>query len=304
MPFTRASEEERDKIIKEILLELPHRESKIDEGLRVVVTGKGGAGKTVLASLLSYRFAEAGYRVLAVDEDPQMNLSMSLGLPEEVTNKIVPLNRQLDYIEEKTGARPGTGWGLFIRLNPNVEDVVERFGIKISERLTLLVMGTVVQAAVGCTCPENDLLAAVMNYISLQGNEVIVMDTEAGLEQFGRAISRGFHRSLIISEPTSTSMDVSIRAAELSRDLKIPYVHLIVNKVRSEKEEQKVLRILDSSGKGLFHSIVFLPYSEDIYRNEPSVLPMFSHRNTEFMQKFEEAFKRIFENWLIQNNRP
>ncbi|MEM4462927.1 MAG: AAA family ATPase [Fervidicoccaceae archaeon] len=303
MPFTRASEEERDRIIKEILLELPHRESKTDEGLRVVVTGKGGAGKTVLASLLSYRFAEAGYRVLAVDEDPQMNLPMSLGLTEEEANRIVPLNRQLDYIEEKTGARPGTGWGLFIRLNPNVEDVVERFGIKITEKLTLLVMGTVVQAAVGCTCPENDLLAAVMNYISLKRNEVIVMDTEAGLEQFGRAISRGFHHSLIISEPTLTSMSVSLRAAELSRDLKIPYVHLIVNKVKNKEDEQKALSLLNSTGRKLFHSISFLPFSEEIYRNEPSVLPMLNYRNTEFMLKFEEAFKRIFGSWLVQNSR-
>ncbi|MFP3190261.1 MAG: AAA family ATPase [Thermoproteota archaeon] len=293
MVFTKASEEERDEIIKKILQTIPNREIKKDEGFRIVITGKGGVGKTVLSSIFSYKFANKGLKVLAVDEDPQMNLPMVLGLPENIIKKIIPLNKQLDYIEEKTGARPGTGWGLFIRLNPEVEDVVERFGIKINDNLSLLVMGTVVQAAVGCTCPENDLLEAVMNYISLKRNEVIVMDTEAGLEHFGRAVSKGFHHAIIVSEPTYTSINVSLQAAKLANDLRIPFIHLIINKVKNSEEEKKVLDYLKNENNKLFHTIDFLPYDDEIYKNEPNITPIVNNDNSEFMIKFNEIFKKI-----------
>jgi len=296
MVFTKASEEERDEIIKKILQTIPNREIKKDEGFRIVITGKGGVGKTVLSSIFSYKFANKGLKVLAVDEDPQMNLPMVLGLPENIIKKIIPLNKQLDYIEEKTGARPGTGWGLFIRLNPEVEDVVERFGIKINDNLSLLVMGTVVQAAVGCTCPENDLLEAVMNYISLKRNEVIVMDTEAGLEHFGRAVSKGFHHAIIVSEPTYTSINVSLQAAKLANDLRIPFIHLIINKVKNSEEEKKVLDYLKNENNKLFHTIDFLPYDDEIYKNEPNVTPIVNNDNSEFMIKFNEIFKKILNN--------
>jgi CO dehydrogenase maturation factor len=296
MVFTKASEEERDEIIKKILQTIPNREIKKDEGFRIVITGKGGVGKTVLSSIFSYKFTNKGLKVLAVDEDPQMNLPMALGLSENIIKKIIPLNKQLDYIEEKTGARPGTGWGLFIRLNPEVEDVVERFGIKINDKLSLLVMGTVVQAAVGCTCPENDLLEAVMNYISLKRNEVIVMDTEAGLEQFGRAVSKGFHHAIIVSEPTYTSINVSLQAAKLANDLRIPFIHLIINKVKNREEEKKVLDYLKNENNKLFHTIDFLPYDDEIYKNEPNVTPIVNNDNSEFMIKFNEIFRKILHN--------
>jgi len=48
-------------------------------GMRIVITGKGGVGKTTLTSCLATILASAGTHVLAVDEDPQMNLPNALG---------------------------------------------------------------------------------------------------------------------------------------------------------------------------------------------------------------------------------
>ena len=128
MPFTTASEEERDEIIKESLAQIPNREVQSEEGFRIVITGKGGVGKTVLAAIFAYKFVEKGFNVLAVDEDPQMNLPMALGLPDEIIKKIVPLNKQLDYIEENARWRPGIGWWLCRRHAFNDDDEIDRFG--------------------------------------------------------------------------------------------------------------------------------------------------------------------------------
>jgi len=292
MPFTTASEKERDRIIEQILSEIPEVERKIEEGRRIVVTGKGGVGKTVVSSVLAYLFSNAGFNVLAVDEDPQMNLPFALGIPIDKASEITPLNKQIDYIEEKTGARPGTGWGLFFRLNPDVSDVVERFGIKINEKLNLLVMGTVSQPAVGCACPENDLLQAVVNYINLRKNEVIIMDTEAGLEHFGRAIAKGFHHAIIVSEPTFNSIYVMTQAVKLAQGLGIPKIHIVFNKVRNEKDKiVKLLSQLDSKVSNL--PVYFLPYDEDIYNSEPCVIPAIESSNSQFFKAMLEFFKNL-----------
>lgn len=44
-----------------------------------ILNGKGGVGKTSLTANLSGLFADAGYRVLAIDLDPQGNLGNDLG---------------------------------------------------------------------------------------------------------------------------------------------------------------------------------------------------------------------------------
>ena len=52
--------------------------------MKIAITGKGGVGKTTFSSMLSRMFADDGYRVVAVDADPDANLGLALGFPKEV----------------------------------------------------------------------------------------------------------------------------------------------------------------------------------------------------------------------------
>jgi len=242
-------------------------------GLRILVTGKGGVGKTTITALLSHLFSRSGYTALAVDEDPQMNLPYALGMPPDGSKEILPLTKNLDYIEEKTGARPGAGWGLMLTLNPDVSDVVERFGVTGPGGVKILVMGTVVQAATGCLCPENTLLEAVIRYINLRKNEVILMDTQAGVEHFGRSLAKGFGQALLVTDPSFNAVSVAKHAAALARGLGIPHIHLVVNRVRSGTDREKVLKILGDD-ISLFTTQFWLPYEEGMTECDPGVLPL------------------------------
>jgi len=252
------------------------------EDFRAVVTGKGGVGKTTLTALLARRLARRAFRVLALDADPQMNLPWALGMPEEQIRKLVPLSRNTDYVEEKTGARPGSGWGLFFRLNPDVDDVVDRFGTMAPDRVRLLVMGNTVQPAAGCLCPENSLLAAVVNAIGLRQDEAILMDTQAGFEHFGRALARGFRHALVVSDPTFNGLQVALHAARLAQQLDIPAVHLVVNRVRDDAEYGRALERIDAEGGFPFTSRHRLPYDGRLRETEPSVGPLLERPPTDF----------------------
>jgi len=255
---------------------------------RVVITGKGGVGKTSLTALLARLLARDSYRVLALDADPQMNLPYALGLPYDRARALVPLSQNPDYVEEKTGARPGSGWGLFFRLNPDVADVVERFGVVGPEDVRLLVMGNTVQPAAGCLCPENSLLAAIANAVSLRRGEAILLDTQAGIEHFGRALAQGFRHAVVVTDPTFNGVQVALHAAGLARELGIPAVHLVVNRVRNDGDVDRVSQILEDEGSFPFTTRHLLPYEEQLLQSEPDVGPLLTHPDSAFLRAVGE----------------
>lgn len=268
-----------------------------EAGFRVLITGKGGAGKTTTTSLLARLLSRKGYKLLAVDEDPQINLPYALGIPPDEADRIIPLTKNLDYVEEKTGARPGSGWGMMLRLNPNVEDVVERFGVEGPDGINLLVMGTVVQAAAGCLCPENALLDSVVKYINLREGEIILMDTQAGVEHFGRALAQGFRQAVVITDATFNAMQVAIHSAQLANQLGIPVIHLMVNRVRSDKDIAKAEKMIPPN---LFTDIFFVPMEERLLDFEPDISPLLDIEPKSEMVKAMESLCESVEDYGLR----
>lgn len=256
-----------------------------NNSFRAVITGKGGVGKTTLTACLATALARSGINTLAVDEDPQMNLPYAIGMGVEKASAVVPLNLNSDYIEEKTGARPGaTGWGALFKLNPDVDDVVSRYGVKVAEKLSLLVMGTVKQAGGGCLCAENVLLDSVMRHLSLRDNEGILLDTQAGMEHFGRALSRGFSHCLVVADQSFNALTVACGSADLARQIGIPNVCLVLNRAGNDARE-KLSRFREATGISLddrFDGIVMLPAEPRLAELEPDVTRIMSAGDSEY----------------------
>ena len=198
--------------------------------MKVAVAGKGGVGKTTVAASLARCWRELGYRVVAVDADPDANLAGTLGYRGPAINPLVELK---SLIEERVGG--GEGWGGFLRMNPRVEDIPGQFGIEV-DGVRVLVMGTIERGKRGCACPENILLREVLNHLLLGGRERVVVDMEAGIEHLGRGTAEGVDAMLVVVEPGWASLETAARVVSLARDLGIRRAYAIANKIACEAD--------------------------------------------------------------------
>src|SRR5680860_1553716 len=123
--------------------------------MKIAISGKGGVGKTTLSACLAKHYANKGFKVIAVDADPDANLASALGIDYAAASKIVPLTEMKDLIEERTGAKSGE-YGSYFKINPKVDDISQKFGIDV-DGVRLLVAGTIKAGGSGCYCPENIL---------------------------------------------------------------------------------------------------------------------------------------------------
>jgi len=197
---------------------------------KIAITGKGGVGKTTLAALLAHIYAEAGNSVIAIDADPAASLAYALGMPDELAARVAPIAEMEDLIYERTGAKPGTTGGFF-KLNPRVDDIPDRFSV-LHRGIRLLQLGTISSGGSGCICPESALLKALVTYLVLYRNEVMILDMEAGVEHLGRATAGAVDAFLIVVEPGRRSLGTAETIQHLAADIGITRCYVVGNKVR------------------------------------------------------------------------
>lgn len=92
---------------------------------------------------------------------------------------------------------------------------------------------------------------------------VAVVDMEAGLEHLSRGTERGVDQLLVMLEPYYKALETARRAAELGRELGIPHVAGVANKVRDDTDRDAVR---DFAERHELEILAEVPYDDEVRR--------------------------------------
>lgn len=229
--------------------------------MKIAITGKGGVGKTTFAAILSRLFADEGYRVLAVDADPDPNLALALGFPEERMHQIVPISEMKKLVAERTNST-SESFGKMFKMNPKVDDIPERYCTKFNG-VNILTMGTVDTAGMGCFCPENVLLKKLTSHLILQNKDVVIMDMEAGIEHLGRGTAQGVNAFIVVVEPGIRSIQTYNHVKNLAKGIGVEQVLVVGNKIRNKDDEAYILQYVDEAA-----CLGFIHHSNEVINSD------------------------------------
>ncbi len=225
----------------------------------IAVAGKGGTGKTSVASLvIRYLMKNGSGPILAIDADPNANLGESLGLKVERTVGLV-----LDsFQKDKINIPPGMTKEAYLDYKLN-EIIME------SKGLDLITMGR--GEGPDCYCYPNLILKKFADSLA-ENYAYVVMDNEAGMEHLSRRTTQNINGLLIISDHSVKGVRTVARIRDLVSELKLVVKRqlVIINSVPTELDPF-VIEELDRLGIDLTATI---PLDEEIYEYDLKLKPL------------------------------
>ena len=209
----------------------------------LAVAGKGGTGKTTIASfLIKYLIQNQKGSVLAVDADSNFTLNEALGLKVEKTISSILVDAK------KNNVPTGMTKNVFIELKLH-QSLIE------TKNFDLLVMGG--PQGPGCYCFPTQILKRHLDMLD-KNYDYMVIDNEAGLEHISRETIENVDIMLFISDATAKGVRTAGRIYELAKSLNICIgeAYLIITKLQDSTPLQ---RDIEETGLKQLGAIPFDP---------------------------------------------
>ena len=218
---------------------------------KIAVSGKGGVGKSTIVTLMAKALATLSYTVLVLDTDESNpGLYRSLGL-EKTPKPLLSLMSRFSYTEEPA---EDTHWIMLPEIK--VADIPPAY-ITDKNNIKLLMVGKIDDPFQGCACSMADVTRGLVSRLSLNENEIILIDTEAGVESFGRGVERSVDLVLSIVEPSFESMALAEKIVYMAEGMGIDRVGALLNKVPSEDIKEKMIAELEKKNVQTLGTISF-----------------------------------------------
>lgn len=193
----------------------------------IAVAGKGGTGKTTVASMIvRYLVEKQAGSILAIDADPSSNLHYVLGLELEETIGDIRED-MLDQVQASSvtaGAMPG---GMS---KQDYLDYQIRMALVEGTSVDLLAMGR--PEGPGCYCAANQMMRVIMDRMG-DSYDYVVMDNEAGMEHISRRTTRDVDHLVLVTDTSQRGVIAAQRIVEMipGLDVNIDKLYLVVNRV-------------------------------------------------------------------------
>ena len=174
----------------------------------IALTGKGGVGKTSLSAAILRILTEEkpGAKILAIDADPAVGLSVALGVDVKETLDDIRLRVARDVTEG---------------LN-ETQDILAEAKFRLFEAMqeqrgfAFLAIGR--PEAAGCYCAINTYLRQVISLL-VDEFDYVVIDGEAGIEQINRRVMEKVTHLLCVSDQSRKGIQIISTIKEVSEKL-------------------------------------------------------------------------------------
>lgn len=241
------------------------------------MNGKGGTGKTTIASLLvAHLVSNKKGSILAIDADPNSCLAESLGVRDAQT--IVGICEEVSKHMDKIPS--GMTKDRYIEMR--VQEALTE-----SDGFDLLAMGR--PEGPGCYCYVNNLLRDIIGRLT-SGYDFVVIDNAAGMEHISRRTMRETCKLVLVSDYSIPGIRSAKRIYELAKEMgiKMSGAYLVVNKVSGPLDALK--DEIKSTG---LKDVGDVPYDEELVKWNISNRPIFEFKDKIIWSKIKEIFDNL-----------
>ena len=231
--------------------------------MKLLICGKGGSGKSTVSSLLAKSMASRGLDVLVIDTDESnygLHRQLGMELPDDFINffggKKKTIKRMMEFfknvdvekMESETINIFDQRWGF----NDLPEEyLAEKDGIR------LLAIGKIHDFGEGCACPMGVLAKTLLNNLDVTEKEVVIVDTDAGVEHFGRGVEQGCDAILAVVDPSYESLKLAGKIDGMAKSIG-KKIYFVLNKVDNDNRAM-MLESLDQ-----LNVVGMIPANRDI----------------------------------------
>ena len=202
--------------------------------MKIIICGKGGSGKSTIATLIARALTVRGYSILLVDGDESnLGLHRLLGVEEPVVF-LDSLGGKKGFREKLGSAFPKGNTDTIFGPNTRIDDISKECIADI-EGIKLLAIGKIHNSGEGCACPIGSLSKTILSNLVIGENEIVLIDAEAGIEHFGRGIDAACDMILGVVDPTFESFMLAKKMEDLACKAQ-KEISFVMNKVDERVE--------------------------------------------------------------------
>ncbi len=209
--------------------------------MKILICGKGGSGKSTVASLLAKNLQTKGYRVLVVDAD-ESNYGLSAQLGLEAPMELMEQIGGKKAVQSKMGKTTADGHKAPVFSESwSINDIPTECLSKKGD-LYLLQIGKVKHYGEGCACPMGVLSKDFLNHLTLAAKDIAIIDTEAGVEHLGRGVAGSVDLIIGVIDPSYESIRLSEKISHMAKESKKP-IRFIINKAEGTLADKIMAQI-------------------------------------------------------------